>query len=86
MRHDSWNSMIAGLQAFCEHPPYKLTDSKVKEVVDKAESMYFQVMNNDIAVGHRFNILSIDTEPKGSGITVIITRLEECFELISYVW
>jgi len=86
MRYSSWDSMIAGLQAFCELPPYKLTDDKVQEVVDKAQSMYFQVMNNDIVVGHRFNILVNDVEPKGEAITVIITRLEDAFELISYVW
>ena len=80
----SWNRMVEGLQSRAEEPRYRLSDEKVRQVVEEVQSLYFAVHNNDIGKGYRCTVLLDDNNPNSAGFHATVTRLESFYELITY--
>ena len=80
----SWDRMIEGLQARCEEPHYRLSDEKVRQVVEEVQSLYFAVHNNSVGVRLRSTVLLDDEKANSVGFHTTVTRLENVYELITY--
>ena len=63
----SWNRMVEGLQSRAEEPRYRLSDEKVRQVVEEVQSLYFAVHNNDIGKGYRCTVLLDDNVGDSDG-------------------
>jgi hypothetical protein len=83
-RFTSWDSMIQGLQSRCEEPRYRLSDEKVRQIVESVQELYFAVHNNSVGVGIRSTVLFDEGNPNSAGFHATVTRLESVYELITY--
>ena len=83
-RFVSWDRMTAALQSRAEEPRYRLSDEKVRQMVEEVQSLYFAVHNNDIGKGYRCTVLLDDNDPDSAGFHATVTRLESVYELITY--
>jgi hypothetical protein len=83
-RFISWDRMIEGLQSRCEEPRYRLSDEKVRQIVDEVQNLYFTVHNNSVGVGYRSTVLFDEKDADSAGFHATVTRLESVYELITY--
>jgi hypothetical protein len=83
-RFVSWDRMIDGLQSRCEEPRLRLSDEKVRQIVESVQGLYFAVHNNSVGVGIRSTVLFDEKNPNSAGFHATVTRLESVYELITY--